>query len=79
MSKAEAFDNIGMTDAAITTLTAVLSKKKDRSTDFLLEAQYQRGVLFLKTGKKTQAKKDLNAVFAINPNYANVNQLLAQM
>ncbi len=79
MSKAEAFDNIGMTYAAITTLTAVLSKKKDRSTDFLLEAQYQRGVLFLKTGKKTQAKKDLNAVFAINPNYANVNQLLAQM
>ncbi len=79
MSKAEAFDNIGMTDAAITTLTTVLSKKKDRSLDFLLEAQYQRGVLFLKAGKKVQAKKDLNAVFASNPGYANVNQLLTQM
>ena len=79
MSKAEAFDNICMTDAAITTLTSVLSKKKDRPLDFLLEAQYQRGVLFLKTCKKTQAKKDLNAVFAINPSYANVNQLLRQL
>ena len=79
MSKAEAFDNIGMTDAAITTLTTVLSKKKDRSIDFLLEAQYQRGVLFLKAGKKAQAKKDLNAVFALNPGYANVNQILAQI
>ena len=79
MSKAEAFDNTGMTDAAIMTLTAVLSKKKDCSMDLLLEAQYQRGVLFLKTGKKTQAKKDLNAVFAINPSYANVTQLLRQL
>ena len=79
LSKAEAFDNIGMTEVAITTLTSVLSKKKDRPLDFLLEAQYQRGVLFLKIGKKTQAKKDLNAVFAINPGYANVNQLLGQL
>ena len=79
LSKAEAFDNIGMTDVAITTLTSVLSKKKDRPLDFILEVQYQRGVLFLKTGKKTPAKKDLNAVFSINPNYTNVNQLLAQM
>ena len=79
MYKAEAFDNLGMTEAAITTLTTALRKKADRPKEFLLELQYQRGNLYEKTGKHAQALKDLNAVFAEDPTYANVAQLLKQM
>ena len=79
MYKAEAFNNLGMYDAAITTLTSALRKKAGRPLDLLLELQYQRGALYAKTGKKTQAVKDLNEVFAQDPNYADVRQLLAQL
>ncbi|MBQ9369008.1 MAG: DUF4236 domain-containing protein [Victivallales bacterium] len=79
MYKAEAFDNLGMTDAAITTLTNTMRKKADRPKEFLLELQYQRGVLYQKSGKNAQALKDFNAVYAEDPTYANVAQLIKQL
>jgi tetratricopeptide (TPR) repeat protein len=79
MYKAEAFDNLGMIDAAITLLSTILRKKTGRPGAFLLEVQFQRGVLYSKIGKNTNAIKDLNAVYAIDPSYANVSQLLAQL
>ena len=79
MYKAEAFDNLGMADAAITTLTNTMRKKADRPKAFLLELQYQRGVLYQKSGKDAQALKDFNAVYAEDPTYANVAQLIKQL
>lgn len=79
MYKSEAFDNLGMTDAAITTLTNTMRKKADRPKDFLLELQYQRGVLYQKVGKNAQALKDFNAVYVEDPVYANVAQLIKQL
>lgn len=77
--KAEAFDNLGMSEAAIITLSSVLKKKSGRPDMFLLEAQYQRGSLYLKVGKKSNAIRDLSAVYAVDPSYANVRQLLLQL
>ena len=79
MYKAEAFDNLGMTDAAITTLTNTMRKKADRPKEFLLELQYERGCLYQKLGKNAQALKDFNAVYAEDPTYANVAQLIRQL
>ncbi len=79
MYKAEAFDNLKMYDAAITTLTSALRKKAGRPREFLIELQYQRGVLYARTGRKAQAVKDLNEVFAQDPDYADVRQRLAQL
>ncbi len=79
MYKAEAFDNLGMSDAAITTLSLALRKKSGRSPELLIELLYQRGVLYMKTGKESMARKDLNSVFAQDPNYANVRQLLSAL
>jgi len=79
MYKAEAFDNLGMSEAAITTLSNILKKKSGRPGMFLLEVQFQRGYLYFKAGKKSNAIKDLNAVYAIDPSYANVRQLLVQL
>ena len=79
MYKAEAFDNLGMTDAAITTLTNTMRKKADRPKEFLLELQYQRGVLYQKAGKNAQALKDFNAVYVEDPTYANVAQLIKEL
>lgn len=79
MYKAEAFDNINMPEAAITTLSFALRRKSGRPEELLMEMLYQRGVLFMKTGQKCQASKDLREVFAKDPGYANVNQLLRQL
>ncbi len=79
MYKAEAFDNLGMTDAAITTLTNTMRKKADRPKEFLLELQFQRGVLYQKCGKNAQALKDFNAVYVEDPTYANVAQLIKEL
>ena len=77
--KAEAFDNLGMSEAAIITLSSILKKKSGRPDMFLLEAQFQRGCLYFKVGKKSNALKDLSAVYAIDPSYANVRQVLLQL
>lgn len=79
MHKAEAFDNLGMPDAAITTLSSALRRKAGRPRELLTELQYQRGVLLAKTGQKVKAKKDLNEVFAQDPDYADVRRLLTQL
>ena len=79
MYKAEAFDNMGLVEPAIATLTTALRKKKDRSPELLLEMQFQRGVLYMRSGKNAQALKDMQAVYAIDPAYANVGELLSRL
>ncbi len=79
MYKAEAFDNLGMFDAAIAVLTAALQKKAGRPPELLMELQYQRGALYAKTGRKAQAVRDLSAVFARDPDYADVRKLLSAL
>lgn len=79
MYRAEAFDNLGLTDAAISTLTAAFRKKKDRAPEFLLEVQYQRAVLYMKQNKNSLALKELQAVFAIDSSYSNVKELMAKL
>ena len=76
--RARALREQGMDDAALEVLKDALRSKK-RDAALLKEARYERGRLLLDRGKKTQASKDLQAVYAEDPQYRDVAELVRAM
>jgi Flp pilus assembly protein TadD len=73
--QARALRQRGMDDAALDALKDCLrSKKRDR--DLLKEARYERGRLLLGRGKTAQAMKDLQQVYADDPRYRDVAEIV---
>lgn len=66
----------GMDDAAVEAYRDCLRSKK-RDPELLKWARYDRGKLYLRLGKKAAGKRDLGAVYADDPNYRDVKELLA--
>jgi pentatricopeptide repeat protein len=67
----------GLNDAALEVLKDCLRSTK-RSTAVLNVAHHVRSTIYLQQGKKALALKDLNAIYASNPNFPGVEaQLLA--
>jgi tetratricopeptide (TPR) repeat protein len=74
--QARAFEAQGMNDAALEAYKDALRSKK-RDPDLLREARYQRGRLYMQLGKKAQGRKELEKVYADDPNYRDVGELIA--
>lgn len=73
--QARALGEQGMDDAALEVYKdAIRSKKRD--AELLKEARYERGKLLLGRGKNAQAMKDLQAVYADDPSYRDVRELV---
>jgi tetratricopeptide (TPR) repeat protein len=73
--QAQALQAQGMNDAALDAYKdALRSTRRDR--DLLREARYLRGCLYLGAGKKSQARKDLERVYADDPQFRDVRELL---
>lgn len=64
-----------MPDAALEAYKDALRSKK-RSPGLLNRARYQRAKLYLDTGKKALAKRDLTRLYADDPNFEDVAQLV---
>jgi tetratricopeptide (TPR) repeat protein len=64
-----------MDEAALEVYRDCLRSKK-RDSDLLKWARYDRGHLYLRLGKTSQGRKDLGAVYADDPEYRDVRQLL---
>ena len=64
----------GLQDAAIAVFTEALKKKKDRDPDLLNEALYWRAVSYEAVGKKSQANKEFQKLYAEAPNFRDVAQ-----
>jgi lipoprotein NlpI len=64
-----------MEEAAVEAHRDCLRSKK-RDPQLLKWARYDRGQLYMRLGKTTQARKDLGAVYADDPNYRDVARLL---
>lgn len=73
--QAEAFARRGQDEVALEAYREALRSTK-RSPDLLSEAKYGRGRAYLRLGKKTQGRKDLAAVYADDPSYRDVAELL---
>jgi tetratricopeptide (TPR) repeat protein len=69
--QARALREQGLDEAALDAYKDALRSKK-RNPELLNEARYERGALLLGRGKKAQAMKDLQAVYAQDPHYRDV-------
>lgn len=72
--RGRAMQEKGLYDAAIAVFTEALKKKKDRDPDLLNEALYWRAVSYEASGKKSQASKDFQKLYAEAPNFRDVAQ-----
>lgn len=73
--QAEALQRQGMNDAALEAYKDALRSTK-RDGELIKAARYGRGRLYLQLGKKAQGRKDLERVYAADPHYRDVADLL---
>jgi tetratricopeptide (TPR) repeat protein len=73
--QARALREQGLDDAALEVYKDALRSKK-RDPDLLREARYERGRLLLERGKQAQGRKDLEQVYADDPHFRDVAQLV---
>jgi tetratricopeptide (TPR) repeat protein len=59
-----------------TTVAQIEREQRQRAPELLKESRYLRGRLYLKMGKHAMGNRDLSAVYADDPNYRDVAQLL---
>ncbi len=64
----------GLHEAALSVFTAALRRKKDRSPDLLREGTYWRALTYQALGKRAQANKALQQVYAEDPHFRDVAQ-----
>jgi len=74
--KARALKGLGLLDAARDALTLSLRKKKDRSKDLLRAIRYERALVYEALGQRSRAGKDLEKIYADEPDYEDVAQRL---
>ena len=73
--QAQALEQQGMNDAAVEAYKDALSSTR-RDAELLKAARYARGRLYLRMGKKAQGRKDLERVYADDPKFEDVAELL---
>jgi len=67
---------MGLTSAAIDLLTQAARRKKDRPTSIINRILYERALLLIDDGKKARAKKDFEKIYASDPDFEDVGELL---
>ena len=73
--QAQALSVKGLQEAALEALRDALRARK-RDPELLLAARYQRARLYLASGKRSQARKDLERIYAADPHYRDITDLL---
>lgn len=66
----------GLHEAAVSVFTEALRKKKGRSPALLQEAQYWRALSYQALGKKAQANRELQKIYAVAPRFRDVAEHL---
>ncbi len=74
--KARALRWFGLLIAARDTLTAALRRKKGRSEELLRALRYERALAFEDLGRKAQARRELERLYAEAPDYLDVAERL---
>lgn len=70
--KARALRLLGLDVAARDALTAALRRTKDRPDELLLALRYERADVYEALGRRAQARKDLERIYAADPGYEDV-------
>jgi tetratricopeptide (TPR) repeat protein len=74
--RARALAALGMPDAAIDVFTLANRRSKDRPDGLLHQIRYDRAVLYERVGRKAQARREFERLYAADPNYEDVAERL---
>jgi len=74
--RARALAALGMPDAAIDVFTLANRRRKDRPDGLLHQIRYDRAVLYEQVGRKAQARREFERLYAADPNYEDVAKRL---
>lgn len=74
--RGRALAQLGLTDAAIGVFTLALRRRKDRADSLLCQLRYERAVLYDQVGRKAQARRELERVYAEDPGFEDVRERL---
>lgn len=74
--RGRALARLGLADAAIDTFTLALRRRKDRADTLLLQLRYERAVLYDEVGRKAQARREMERVYAEDPTFEDVRERL---
>lgn len=67
----------GLHEAAVSVFGAALRRKKGRSPSLLREAAYRRALSYRKLGRRAQADRELQKLYAEDPTFRDVARLLS--
>jgi len=70
--KARALRALGLDDAAVKTFTVAYRRKKDRADDLLRQIRYERALAYEAVGRKSRARRELEAIYAEAPDFEDV-------
>ncbi len=76
LQRGQALARLGMDHAAEGVLTTALRRTTGRSASLLREIRYQRALVYERLGKRAQARRELERVYAEDPGFEDVAQRL---
>ena len=74
--KAQALRTLGLPTAARDVLTPACRKTKDRDEELLRAIRYERAQVYEDLGRKTQARREFEKLYAADPSYGDVVEKL---
>ena len=74
--RGKALAKLGLPDAAIDVLTLANRRHKDRPEVLMRQIRYDRAVLYEQVGRKAQARREFERLYAADPNYEDVAERL---
>ena len=74
--RGKALAKLGLPDAAIDVLTLGNRRHKDRPEVLMRQIRYDRAVLYDQVGRKAQARREFERLYAADPNYEDVAERL---
>jgi tetratricopeptide (TPR) repeat protein len=74
--RGRALARLGLADAAINVFTIALRRRKDRADTLLRQLRYERAVLYEQVGRKAEALRELERVYAEDPGFEDVRERL---
>ena len=74
--RGQALRDLGLPTAARDALTAGLRRRKDRRAEILNALRYERALVYLELGQKQRARRELETLYATDPDYEDVAERL---
>ena len=76
--RAKALSALGLPDAAIKVLTLANRRRKNRPAALMRQIRYDRACLYEQTGRRAQARREFEKLYADDPEFEDVAQRLKE-